>query len=70
MKKDMRVELVGECISAESVTKSGGYKEHTIKVTGNNKAGSVRAEIKLRAFRDLGLKENEVIKITVEKIEL
>ena len=65
-----KIELIGECVEVDSLMRSGGYREHITKVTGNNRAGSVRAEIRLRAFKDLGLAENETIKITVERIEL
>ena len=64
------LELIGECVLVDTKMERGGYREHITKVTGNNRAGSARAEIKLRAFRELGLKPNDTIKITVEKIEL
>lgn len=64
------LELIGECVIVDSNVERGGYREHITKFTGNNRAGSARAEIRLRTFRDLGLQPNDTIKITVEKIEL
>ena len=65
-----KFELIGECIDTETDMRPGGYREHVAKFTGNNRAGSARAEIKLRAFKDIGIAENDTIKITVERIKL
>lgn len=65
-----KIELTEECVKSEDNVMSGGYTESVVMVTGNTKTGSCRAEIKLRSLRSLGIIEDDVVKITVEKVNL